>query len=177
MSSTTDFNSSYKIKLCSQLLVLVCVVSPATIKITTMLECVNVIYFSRNRSIRTTTKYLYKTTPEEHAIRSFFCSCGGEGQSFSVPTGGGSVHFRLNYYIRTIPLILFISSLHCLIKCDHAMHYSQFMISCISKVKFVKNKQNTLHFLFLLRVHGMISSFFVHEKVWCLPLSSMKCTF
>ena len=64
------------------------VASPATIKITTTLECVNVIYFSRNRSIQTTKKYLYKTTlEEEHALR-FFGSSGGESQSFSVPTEG-----------------------------------------------------------------------------------------
>ena len=43
-------------------------------------------YFSRNRSIRTTTKYLYKTTLE-HALR-FFGSPGEESQSFSVPTEG-----------------------------------------------------------------------------------------
>ena len=86
-------------KICSSLEA--SVASPATIKITTTLECVNVIYFSRNRSTRTTTEYLYKATLEEHAVRSFFCSRGGEGQSFSVPTGGGSVHFRLNYY--TVP--------------------------------------------------------------------------
>ena len=75
------------------------VASPATIKITTTLECVNVIYFSRNRSIRTTKKYLYKTTLEEHTVRSFLAPAEGRVSPFLSLRRGGSVHFRLNYYI------------------------------------------------------------------------------
>ena len=73
----------------------------ATIKITTTLECVNVIYFFHNRSIRTTTKYFYKKKLWKNTLFVLFAPTEGRVSPFLSLRRGGSVRFRLNYY--TVP--------------------------------------------------------------------------
>ena len=116
-------------------MVSVLVASPATIKITTTLECVNVIYFSRNRSIRTTTKYLYKTTLSKNNTLFVYFLAPPEGRvsPFLSLRRGGSVRLTTTQFPLGVNVVSTLSSVDWFIKPIAQYFFNKNVISIIYK--------------------------------------------